>query len=110
MNGGGSFAVIRLAGELDIARRDEIRAALHVAGREPGILVDFSAVTYADSTALAELLRFRTEAEAHHVRVAVVIGAKQFARLIQYAGLAQAFAIFEDRGSALTYLARGGST
>ncbi len=100
-----SLAVIRLEGELEISRREEIYAALHLEGSERGVLLDFSDVTYADSTSLAELLRFRTEADRHHVPVAVVIGSKQFARLIQYAGLGDAFAIFEERSAALNYLA-----
>jgi anti-anti-sigma factor len=101
-----SIAVIRLTGELEIGRRDEIAAALVVSGAESGILLDFSDVNYADSTSLAELLRFRDEAAQRNVPVAIVIGSKQFARLIQYAGLAQAFRIFDNRGEALTELSR----
>ncbi len=100
-----SLAVIRLDGELEISRREEIAKALHLDGSERGILLDFSDVTYADSTSLAELLRFRADADRQHVPVAVVIGSRQFARLIQYAGLADAFAIFNERSDALTYLA-----
>jgi anti-anti-sigma factor len=104
VSSGVSIAVIRLGGELEIGRRSEIQNALVVRGDEPGILIDFSEATYADSTTLAELLRFRAEAEQLKVAVAMVIGSRQFARLIQYAGLSQAFKIFESRGDALTYL------
>lgn len=99
-----SLSVIRLDGELEISRRDEIAKALHLDGSERGVLLDFSDVTYADSTSLAELLRFRAEAEPHRIPIAIVIGSKQFARLIQYAGLSAAFKIFDDRGAALRYL------
>ncbi len=102
----GSLCVIRLEGELEISRREEIAKALHLSGDERGVLLDFSEVTYADSTSLAELLRFRADAEQHHIPVAVVIGSRQFARLIQYAGLSDAFAIFNERSAALTYLAK----
>ena len=98
------IVVIRLDGELEIGRREEIRNALHVSGSESGILIDLSGATYADSTTLAELLRFRRDAEAHRVRTAMIIANRQFARLIQYAGLGEAFAIFGDRAAALTYL------
>jgi len=101
-----SIAVVRLTGELEIGRQAEIGAALTLGGNESGVLLDFSAVSYADSTTLAEMLRFRDEAAKAGVPVAIVIGSKQFARLIQYAGLAQAFRIFEDRGQALTELQR----
>ena len=101
-----SIAVIRLTGELEIGRKAEVAAALVLGGDESGVLLDFSSVTYADSTTLAEMLRFRDEAAKDGIPVAIVIGSKQFARLIQYAGLAQAFRIFENRGEALTELAR----
>jgi anti-anti-sigma factor len=101
-----SIAVIRLTGELEIGRRDEIAAALVVSGAQSGNLLDFSDVNYADSTSLAELLRFRDDAAQRSVPVAIVIGSKQFARLIQYAGLAHAFHIFDNRAEALMNLSR----
>lgn len=103
-----SIAVIRLTGELDIGRRDEIAAALSLTGNEAGVLLDFSEVSYADSTTLAELLRFRDEAAAKNTPVAIVIGSKQFSRLIQYAGLAHAFRIFDNRAAALSDLSAAG--
>jgi anti-anti-sigma regulatory factor len=66
-----------------------------------------SEVTYADSSILAELLRFHGEAERHGVRVALAIASKQFARLVQYAGLAQAFAIFDSADAARAFLEAG---
>jgi anti-anti-sigma factor len=104
-----SIAVIRLTGELEIGRKDEIAHALVVAGNESGILLDFSDVDYADSTSLAELLRFRDEAGKKKVAVAILIGSKQFARLIQYAGLSHAFRIFDNRAEALMELSRATS-
>ncbi len=108
MNAGSSLAVIRLTGELDIGRREEIGKALVVHGSEPGILVDFAEVTYADSTTLTQLLRFRADAEQFGVPIAIVIASRQFARLIQYAGLGEAFEIFDSRAAALGYLNEAG--
>ena len=101
-----SIAVIKLSGELEIGRKDEIRSALAIPAAASAVLLDFSEITYADSTALAELLRFRTEAERAGVRLAIVTGIanQQFARLITYAGLQDAFAVFEARAAALNYL------
>lgn len=110
MNAGSSLAVIRLSGELDIARRDEIARHLVVHGSEHGILVDLAEVTYADSTTLTQLLRFRADAERLGVPIAVVIATRQFARLIKYAGIEEAFAIFESRAAALAYLNGAAST
>jgi anti-anti-sigma factor len=105
-----SISVIRLTGELEIGRKDEITSALTVSGNEPGILLDFSDVSYADSTSLAELLRFRDQAAQRNIPVAIVIGSRQFARLIQYAGLGDAFRIFDNRAAALSDLAQAANT
>ena len=54
-----SLEVVRLTGELDISRRDEVAAALEQVKAAPAVLVDLSDVPYADSTVLAELLLSR---------------------------------------------------
>ena len=100
----GSIAVIPLAGELEIGRKAEIRSALQLPGSAKSILIDCSDVTYADSTALAELMRFNHEADAECVGVAILIGNPQFARLLHYAGLVHVFEVFESRAAALSYL------
>ncbi len=107
MNDNSSITVLRLAGELDIGRREEIHGVFQLAPDARRVLVDLSEVTYADSTTLSELLRLRADAQAQDARIAIVIGSKRFARVIEYAGLGSAFAIFDDRGAALTYLAPG---
>jgi anti-anti-sigma factor len=101
-----SIAVIKLTGELDANRRLEVQDALTLKGDEPALLLDLFEVTYADSTVLAELLRMREEAQNRGVRVALLIGHRQFVRLLEFAGLAQMFNIFRERGPALKYLAR----
>jgi anti-anti-sigma factor len=105
-----AISVIRLTGELEISRKDEIARALRIAGSEGGILVDFFDVTYADSTTLAELLRFRRDADQKGIPVAIIIGSRQFARLIQYAGLGDAFPVFDNRAAALTFLSSASPT
>jgi anti-anti-sigma factor len=101
-----SIAVISLTGELEIGRTDEVSAALVVRGNESGVLLDFSDVDYADSSSLAQLLRFRDDADQKHVPVAIVIASRQFQRLVQYAGLRHAFQIFDNRADALVYLSQ----
>jgi anti-sigma B factor antagonist len=100
----GAIEVVRFTGELDIGRRSELRDGLSVGDSARAVLLDFSAVTYADSTALSELLRFNADAEARGVPVAMVVAALQFERLIRYAGLYEVFSIFDDLGAALSYL------
>ncbi len=96
--------VIRLRGELEIGRKKEIREALTATRDAAPVLLDLAEVTYADSIALTELLRFCVNAQRDKRRVAMVIRTPQFARLIQYAGLASAFKIFRDSRDALEYL------
>ena len=107
MNESDSVRVIRLSGELEISRKREIHDALAISGDGAPVLLDFSEVTYADSIALTELLRFCAAAERNGRPVALVIRTPQFARLVQYAGLANAFKIFTDSTQALEYLASG---
>ncbi|HEX3670456.1 MAG TPA: STAS domain-containing protein [Candidatus Cybelea sp.] len=96
--------VVRLSGELEIARKGEIRDALAAASTGTAVLLDLGEVTYADSIALTELLRFCAEATRNDRPVALVIRTPQFARLVQYAGLAGAFKIFSDAAEAMEYL------
>ncbi len=95
---------IRLSGELEISRKREIREALRRSAGDRAVLIDLSEVTYADSVALTELLRFCVEAQRDAVVVALVIRTPQLARVVQYAGLARAFKTFDDREAALQYL------
>jgi anti-anti-sigma factor len=104
VNESKTIETIRLAGELEISRKREMRDALALSQNARAVLLDLSDVTYADSTALTELLRFCVAAQGADMPIAVLIAAPQFLRLVQYAGLATAFRIFQDRGDALHYL------
>jgi anti-anti-sigma factor len=110
MDGQSSVDVVRFDGELDVSRRSELESALRQASGGRGVLIDFAGVSYVDSTVIAELLRFRNHAAANGRLVAVLIGSPQLARVIEYAGLSQAFAVFDDRADALTYLTGPSST
>jgi anti-anti-sigma factor len=99
-----AIETIQLDGELEVGRKQQIRDAFSLRDGARAVLVDLAGVTYADSTALTELLRFCMAAQRAKVPIAVVIRTRQFARLVQYAGLASAFRIFDDREEALAYL------
>lgn len=102
-----TLEIVRIVGELDISRKEELRAALRVGPQARAILVDLAEVTYADSTALSELLRFGSEAKRVEVAVALVVVTPQFMRVMRYAGLDNAFHVFGDRAAALAYLDAG---
>jgi anti-anti-sigma factor len=95
---------IRLSGELEISRKAEIREALSRSSADRAMLLDLSDVTYADSVALTELLRFCVEAQREDIPVALVIRTPQFERIVQYAGLAGAFRTFDDPAAARQHL------
>lgn len=104
MNDGIAIETVQLDGELEVSRKQEIRDAFSLRAGARGVLVDLGAVTYADSTALTELLRFCMTAQREKVPIAIVIRTRQFARLVQYAGLASAFRIFDENEQAIAYL------
>ncbi len=99
-----SIRVIVLSGELEIGRRDEIQKALALLDGDEAVLVDLELATYADSTTLAALLRLRSEAIASGTRLAVVVTNRQLTRLMQYAGIGKAIALYPTRADALRAL------
>jgi len=100
-----AIKTLRLSGELEISRKNEIREVLRRDEHDSAILLDLSEVTYADSIALTELLRFCADAKSANVPVALVVQTPQFARIVQYAGLSSAFKTFADCDAALRHLA-----
>jgi anti-anti-sigma factor len=104
VNEGGTIQTIRLAGELDLSRKREMRDAFALSNGSRAVLLDLAEVVYADSTALTELLRFCALAQGANIPIAIVIAAPQFLRLVQYAGLGTAFKIFPEPNEALRYL------
>lgn len=108
MSSGNSITTIRLSGELEISRKQEIRDALRRSSEDRAILIDLADVTYADSIALTELLRFCVSAQREAIPVALLVQTPQFARVVEYAGLAGAFKTFNDRDAAFTYLTVAG--
>ena len=105
MSENDSVRVVRFAGELEIGRKNEIRNGLAASSDAGAVLLDLSEVTYADSVALTELLRFCADAQRDNRPVALVVQTPQFTRLVQYAGLANAFKIFQNPSEAAAYLA-----
>lgn len=99
-----SVAVIALSGELDIGRAEEVVAALLLPASKTPVLLDLSEVTYADSTVISSLFRFSDEASSAAIRIAVLMTKPQLIRLLEYAGLGEAFPVFRERSAALTYL------
>ncbi|HEY1656095.1 MAG TPA: STAS domain-containing protein [Candidatus Tumulicola sp.] len=70
--------IVTFDGEYDIARKEEMRAKLEALASVPRALLDFSRVTYMDSTAVTELLRLhKIRAERSLDRETIVLGGVQ---------------------------------
>ena len=104
MRSGGEIEVVTFSGELDIAGKEQLRGRLSSARSITGILLDLARVSYADSTALTELLRFQIQCRERSIPVAMHVATAQLERIIRYAGLYETFSIFGDREDALRYL------
>jgi anti-anti-sigma factor len=62
----GRETVIRLVGEYDLARKDEVVAQFAALDSNP-VCIDFSDVTYIDSTILRELAQLRLDDERRSI-------------------------------------------
>lgn len=74
--------VIALNGEWDIYRRDELRALLRHAYDEEEVILDLSAVSYADSTVLSELVSMRKHRDERGLSPVSLIPSRQFERVL----------------------------
>ncbi|HEX7297739.1 MAG TPA: STAS domain-containing protein [Solirubrobacteraceae bacterium] len=81
---------IQLGGELDLAAKPTLEEALTTA-LEPGpvkrVMVDFAAVTFADSTTLTWLLRADVRVQASGGRLIAVVGPGRVRDLLRLTGV-----------------------
>ena len=91
-------AVVRLAGELDLAQADNFSQELARAEEsEPDVLVvDLRGVTFMDSTGLRLLLAALRRAEPVGRRVVLVRGQEQVRELFRVARLDDVFELVDD--------------
>jgi anti-anti-sigma factor len=95
----GDPGVLVVSGELDIATVDQLatlaRAALDSAASV--LVIDFSGVTFVDSTGLGALVRIRNEAERNGKRVDLVGVRREVRRVLELTGLSELFPDQTDR-------------
>lgn len=85
-------AVVVFAGEYDLACKEQLRAELDRLVPVPNLVLDFSEVTYVDSTVLTELIRLhKLRAENHSGSETVVAHAGNLQKLLRIVGLDKAF-------------------
>ncbi|TAM84967.1 anti-sigma factor antagonist [bacterium] len=92
---------IMLHGEYDIARQEELRSELEPAYCAAMALLDMSAVSYIDASALTELIRLRKHMpEPAIIRMVGVMA--NIRRLLNVTGLVKMFEIYDTVKNALT--------
>ena len=89
---------LRVSGEVDLSRCDELRRqldALNEDAHSPG-LVDLSGVTFLDSSGLAELVEAQKRAAERSTRVVLVAPSPPVVTILELTGLARFFEIRPD--------------
>lgn len=84
--------VLQLSGELDIAGKDDLRAALDAAAEQSNqVDIDLSKVDYADSTALGLFIALRNKLRERGGKLRLISPSPRVRKLLEYAGLDRAF-------------------
>ena len=98
------MAVLKLTGEIDLQESPGLRAILREksTARCPALLVDFSAVTYIDSSGLATLIEYRRDLQAFAGQMALFGMDQRVRTIFDLVRLGDIFPIFEtvDEASA----------
>lgn len=88
------MVTVQLTGDVDIAVKDELRAQLDAAAEQSDTVdIDLSKVDYADSTALGLIIALRNRLRERGGSVRLVSPSERVRKLLNYAGLEQAFEI-----------------
>jgi anti-sigma B factor antagonist len=102
----GGTSVVRASGEIDIATAPKLRDCLaEVAEGTRIVIVDLSAVTFLDSTALSVLVagwkRFSSDDEGEEAELRLVVVRPVIQRVLDVTGLAKVFSIFSTLEQAI---------
>ena len=93
--------VITLSGDWDIYRRDELETVLRPARECAEVVLDFSAVTYADSTVLSALAAMRKERVARGYPPSHVVPSPPVTRLFEITQMSRLWPCFQTLEDAL---------
>lgn len=103
-SGGNGTMVMIFEGDYDLTSKALLRRALDAATPAPSVVLDFSTVSYIDSTVLCELLLFsRARLSAGREPATLVIRDGNMQRLIQIASVAPMFAVVESLDEAIPH-------
>jgi anti-sigma B factor antagonist len=100
--------VVEFEGELDMANHDALRAAVERerADDREIVVIDLSACTYLDSTAIQELINLSNELRQALGRLVLVVPPKPSGRrrLFEVTGVDQAIEVYDSIGAAAVAL------
>jgi anti-sigma B factor antagonist len=99
----GDTHLIAAAGELDISATSELSAifAMAAAGPQPSVVLDLTAVSFIDSSAISTILRAAQQLEGAGKRMHIVAAEGPVRRLLEITGAAQRFSVHDTRETAL---------
>lgn len=95
--------ILALEGDIDMHRSPEVKETLEplIAQKVPRILVDFSAVTYIDSSGLATMIETLQRIQSYGGKFAM-FGLRESVRAVfEIARLDQIFSLFSDEAAAI---------
>lgn len=97
--------VIKLPGEWDLARKEELQALLKVGYDRPIVVLDLTELQYLDSTVFGQFAIMHRERMEHYALGAPRIAVKggQVERLLHIIGFEKLFPIFKAVAEALEY-------
>lgn len=96
-------AILALEGEVDLHRSPEVKETLEplIAKKIPRILVDFSAVTYIDSSGLATMIETLQRIQSYGGKFAMFGLRESVKAVFEIARLDQIFRLFPDEAAAV---------
>lgn len=90
------MVTVELCGEIDLASKEELGARLDAAAAQSdSVDIDLSKLQYADSTALGLIIGLRNRLRERGGDVRLISPSERMRKLLNYAGLDQAFQIVE---------------
>lgn len=91
------------SGEYDIASKEQLRAACATLVAKPSVVLDFSDVTYIDSTAIGELIRLHKERIERDLEPAtLVISNPNVRRVLELVSLGEVYRLVSSIDDAIT--------
>jgi anti-sigma B factor antagonist len=94
---------LQLTGEIDLHGSPALRTKLHeiAAGKAPGLAIDFTAVSYIDSSGLATLVEYVRDAKSHDGKLALHGLQPKVRMVFELVRLNELFTIASDKADAI---------